>query len=256
MKKKINEPHFEFEPIGYLKSPYQQRFGIPHQPGVSQGLSGIIKLKPIADYKTALRGLESFSHLWIIFVFHSHGGKKWKPSIRPPRLGGNKKVGLFASRSPHRPNPIGISAVKLEGIDLSAPGGPELHVSEVDLMDGTPILDIKPYIPLADKIDSANSGWADIPIKKYPVSISSLAELDIKKLDPEEKLNLKSMAIAMIELDPRPAFQKRKIPVESPDSVGKKFGINVLNFDVKYEIIDRAFLITRIIILNSKKSSN
>ena len=110
MSKKTDLPHFDFQAIGILQSPYQQRFGIPHQPGVSQGLFGIIQLKPDADFVTALKGLETFSHLWIVFVFHSHGGKKWKPSIRPPRLGGNKKIGLFASRSPHRPNPIGISA--------------------------------------------------------------------------------------------------------------------------------------------------
>ena len=103
-------------------------------------MTGVIQLKPDADFVTALKGLETFSHLWIVFVFHSHGGKKWKPSIRPPRLGGNKKIGLFASRSPHRPNPIGISAVKLEKIILDHPKGPQIHVSEVDLLDGTPIL--------------------------------------------------------------------------------------------------------------------
>ena len=254
MKKKSELPRFEFESIGILSSPYQQRFGIPHQAGVSQGLNGIIKLKPEADFKTALRGLDTFSHIWVMFVFHSHGGKKWKPSIRPPRLGGNKKVGLFASRSPHRPNPIGISAVKLEKIDLEAKGGPEIHVSDVDLLDGTPILDIKPYVPLADKIDSANSGWADIPVPRYQVMISNDAENDFKKLDPDSQLALKSHAISMIELDPRPAFQKRKIPVHSPDSQGKKFGLDVLNFDVKYEIKNEGFCITNVLVLNKKKA--
>ena len=253
MKKKIDLPRFEFESIGILNSPYKQRFGIPHQPGVSQGLTGVIKLKPDADFKTALRGLDTFSHLWIVFVFHNHGGKKWKPSIRPPRLGGNKKIGLFASRSPHRPNPIGISAVKLEKIDLDAKGGPEIHVSDVDLMEGTPILDIKPYIPLADKIESANSGWADIPVPRYQVLITEQAEKDFKKWDPDLSKNLRSHAIAMIELDPRPAFQKRKIPVESENSQGKKFGLDVDNYDVKYEIKNNGFLITNVLILNKNK---
>jgi len=245
-KNKPDLPHFDFQAIGILQSPYQQRFGIPHQPGVSEGLAGIIQLKPDADFVTALKGLETFSHLWIVFVFHSHGGKKWKPSIRPPRLGGNKKIGLFASRSPHRPNPIGISAVKLEKIILDHPDGPQIHVSDVDLLDGTPILDIKPYIPLADKIDQANSGWADIPVKKYSVQVSAEASEDLKNFDPSG--DLEKMAIAMIELDPRPAFQKRKIPVEDVSSRGRKFGIDILNFDAKYEIIEDGFLITKFLI--------
>jgi len=255
VKKKSELPRFEFESIGILNSPYQQRFGIPHQAGVSQGLNGIIKLKPDADFKTALRGLDTFSHIWVMFVFHSHGGKKWKPSIRPPRLGGNKKVGLFASRSPHRPNPIGISAVKLEKIDLEAKGGPEIHVSDVDLLDGTPILDIKPYIPLADKIDSANSGWADIPVPRYSVTFSDDAQQDLKKWDPELKNNLKSQIIAMIELDPRPAFQKRKIPMNQESSFGKKFGIDIFQYDVKYTIIESGFLITDILLKEKLKYS-
>ncbi|MFN3455328.1 MAG: tRNA (N6-threonylcarbamoyladenosine(37)-N6)-methyltransferase TrmO [Pseudobdellovibrio sp.] len=247
MKNKQLTPSFTFEQIGILKSPFKQRFGISHQPGVSHGLSGVIHLNKNADFVTALRGLELFSHIWVVFVFHSHGGKKWKPSIRPPRLGGNKKIGLFASRSPHRPNPIGISAVKLEKIDLDHPDGPLLHVGEVDLMDGTPILDIKPYIPLADKIENANSGWADIPVKHYDVQVSSQAEKKFKHFDPEEKLRLKQLALGIIELDPRPAFQKRKISVEDQSNIGKKFGIDVLDYDVKYEIVVNGFLITDVI---------
>lgn len=246
-------PKFEFESIGVLKSPFQQRFGIPHQPGVSHGLTGIIQLKKDPDYITALRGIETFSHIWIVFVFHSHGGKKWKPSIRPPRLGGNKKIGLFASRSPHRPNPIGISAVKLEKVEFDHPQGPRLIVSEIDLMDNTPILDIKPYIPLADKIDSANSGWADIPVKHYPIHLTAQAEEKFLSYDPETKLNLKKLALGIIELDPRPAFQKRKINVENPENNGRKFGIDVLEFDVKYEIFEGGFLITDVIKLIDQK---
>jgi tRNA (adenine37-N6)-methyltransferase len=247
VKNKNDKPQFNFESIGVLNSPYQQRFGIPHQSGVSQGLNAVIKLNPAADFKTALKGLETFSHIWIIFVFHSHGGKKWKPSIRPPRLGGNKKVGVFASRSPHRPNPIGISAVKLERIDFEAQDGPELHVSEVDLMDGTPVLDIKPYIPLADKIDSANSGWANIPITKYTIKVSDKAENKFTEYDPTNLIGLKRMALGIIELDPRPASQKRKIPVIDLSNNGRRFGIDVLEFDVKYEILNQGFLITDII---------
>lgn len=254
MKKSANIPDlkYEFRPIGYLQSLYSQRFGIPHQAGVSKGLTGKIVLNRDPDLITALRGLDSFSHIWVIFVFHSHGGKKWKPSIRPPRLGGNVKIGLLASRSPHRPNPIGISAVKLEKIILDAPLGPTLIVEDVDLLDGTPVLDIKPYIPLADRIESANSGWADIPVIKYPVEISLDAEKDFVNFDPEGFLDLKNKALAVIELDPRPAFQKRKIPVSIEHS-GKTFGIDVLKYDIKYKITPLGFQITKVM-PSSKKT--
>lgn len=239
-----------FEAIGYVQSTYKQRFGIPHQAGVSQGLTAFVQLNPLADYKTALKGLETFSHIWLLFVFHEHGGHKWKPSIRPPRLGGNKKVGLFASRSPHRPNPIGMSAVKLHAIDLDHPEGPRLHISEVDLLDGTPILDIKPYIPLADCMSEANAGWADIPIKRYTVQVSELAQQEMTEISLQLGEDFQARAISMLELDPRPAFQKRKIPVEKIENNGKKFGLSVLNYDVKYEILNDGFLITRVLLIN------
>lgn len=229
---------FEFEAIGYVRSPYKQRFGIPHQSGVSEGLTSVIQLNPDPDFVTALRELESFSHLWIIFVFHEHGGKKWKPSVRPPRLGGQKKVGVFASRSPHRPNPIGISAVKIDRIEVEAKGGPQIHVSNTDLLDGTPVLDIKPYLPAADSISGASSGWANIPIKKYAVSFSIDAENFLSSNATSEAAgsDLRAKIIAFLELDPRPAFQKRKYPSDKNETAKMIFGIDVLGFDVKYQV--------------------
>lgn len=238
-------PKYEFESIGYIQTPFKQRFGIPHQPGISESAKGIIFLENNPDYLTAIKRLSDFSHIWIIFVFHNHGGNKWKPSIRPPRLGGAEKVGLFASRSPHRPNPIGISAVKLDHI-LIDDDRVQIHVSGVDLLDGTPILDIKPYIPLADKIDHANQGWADIPVKKYPIEITDVAESTFKKIEEDAQIEIRNFAIEMIQLDPRPAYQKRQIPV-GPENVGKKFGLTVKNFDVKYEITKEGFLITAVL---------
>lgn len=240
---------FEFEPIGYIQTPFKQRFGIPHQPGISDTAQGIVVLNSNPDFVTAVKRLEEFSHLWLVFVFHSHGGHKWKPSIRPPRLGGSEKVGLFASRSPHRPNPIGISAVKLDKIEFVKNNQVYIYVSGVDLLDGTPILDIKPYIPLADRIEEANQGWADIPVQKWQVKISESAEEKFKLLDHDGQLNLRNFSVQLIELDPRPAYQKRQIPVEEKNK-GLKFGLTVKGFDVKYEILENGFVITDVLSLS------
>src|SRR5262249_50831961 len=153
------------------------------------------------DLKTAIRALDQFSHLWIIFVFHEHGSKNWKPSIRPPRLGGAKKVGVLASRSPHRPNPIGLSVVEIASLDADAEGGPEIHVRGVDLLDGTPVLDIKPYVPYADSYPAASAGWAEEAIVRTPVEFSERAELRLKDL--KHLPDLRSLIIEMLGLDPR-----------------------------------------------------
>lgn len=237
---------FQFRAIGKVQSPFADRFGVPRQPGLAQAAKGVLKLAADPDLKTALRELDGFSHLWIVFVFHDHGGKDWKPSIRPPRLGGNRKVGVLASRSPHRPNPIGISAVKIESFDLDAKGGPEIGVSGIDLIDGTPILDLKPYLPYADAIPEASSGWAAEPIQKFPVSFSEDSLRDLQQADPGAERGLQSLIRELLELDPRPAFQKRQLPADSPGAVGKTFGFAVLEFDVKYRIQDQGFLVLSI----------
>lgn len=238
---------FEFSAIGEVRTPFPDKFGVPRQPGLVSQAKGVIKIHPDPDLKTALRSLEQFSHLWIVFVFHEHGGRNWKPSIRPPRLGGNVKVGVLASRSPHRPNPIGLSAVAIEKIDLEAKGGPEIHVSGVDLLDGTPVLDIKPYIPYADSIPDANAGWASAEIPRYDVQFSDEALSEISKRDPNGDKNLKALIIEVLELDPRPAFQKRQLPVDDPKSIGLRFGFDMLGSDVKYEIREGYFLVHTLI---------
>lgn len=238
---------FQFEAIGHVRTPFHDKFGIPRQPGLASQAKGVIKINPDPDLKTALRSLEQFSHLWIVFVFHEHGGKKWKPSIRPPRLGGATKVGVLASRSPHRPNPIGLSAVILEKVDFDAEGGPEIHVGGVDLLDGTPVLDIKPYIPYADSIPDANAGWASAPIAKLPVKFSDEAEAEIKRRDPNGSKSLRALIIEVLEIDPRPAFQKRQMPPNDPKVWGSRFGFDLLGNDVKYEICDGFFLVHTLI---------
>lgn len=232
---------FKFTAIGTVQSPFKDKFGIPRQPGLVSQAKGLIKIHDDPDLKTALRSLEEFSHVWIVFVFHEHGGRNWKPSIRPPRLGGARKVGVLASRSPHRPNPIGLSAVLLEKIDLEAEGGPEIHVAGIDLLDGTPVLDIKPYIPYADAIPDANAGWASEAIIRTPVKFSEEAEAEILKRDPVGEKNLRALIIEVLELDPRPAFKKRQAAVADPTTWGSRYGFDLLGNDVKYEIREACF---------------
>ena len=146
--------------IASIRNDFQEKFGIPRQSGVVETALSEIIFEP--DYRSAeaLRGLEGFSHIWLIWAFSASAGKGWSPTVRPPRLGGNARVGVFASRSPFRPNPLGLSAVKLENIVLQSPEGPLLRVSGADLLHGTPILDIKPYLPYADCIPQATGGFA------------------------------------------------------------------------------------------------
>lgn len=238
---------FTFNLIGYVQSPFKDKFGVPRQPGLASEAKGILKFSSNPDIKTALKQISEFSHIWIVFVFHDHGGNKWKPSIRPPRLGGNVKVGVLSSRSPHRPNPIGISAVELTKVDLEAKGGPELHVNGLDLIDETPILDIKPYIPYADSIPDANAGWASEEIQRYPVIFSETAEKDLSHVPLDQQQKLRDLALQILELDPRPAFKKRQFPANEEKTWGQNYGITVLDYDVKYTISDGKFIVSQIL---------
>lgn len=236
----MKEP-YSLEAIGFLNTCFKEKFGIPRQPRLVPGAHGTLKFKDNPFLKTALRGLEGFSHLWIIFLFHRHDAKNWKPSIRPPRLGGAKKIGVLASRSPHRPNPIGLSAVKLERIDFDAPGGVELHLSGVDFLDGTPVLDIKPYIPYADSIPDASAGWAEEIIQRTPVEFTDQALVSLARLGEGKYPHLKQLIIGMLELDPRPAFQQGRKPSGSRESEGTRYGFRLFDFDVKWMIHNGIF---------------
>jgi tRNA-Thr(GGU) m(6)t(6)A37 methyltransferase TsaA len=251
--KKTKLPKYEFEAIGLAQTPFSQRFGIPRQPGLVPEAKGILKINGHPDFKFALKRLEEFSHIWVLFVFHAHGGNKWKPTIRPPRLGGKEKAGVFSSRSPHRPNPIGISVMELEKIDFDAKGGPELHVRGVDLLDGTPILDVKPYIPYADSVPDANAGWAKEEIKKTAVEFEPLALSKIKTAELEGYSGLKDLIEQLLTIDPRPGFQKRELPPEAEISQGKGFGLLVKDFDVQWKIQNQRFVVSDLIKATKKK---
>lgn len=232
---------FEFQPIAHVQTPFKDKFALPRQSGMAKGATGLIQFEKNEFIKQALRTIEEFSHLWIVFVFHETGSKNWKPSIRPPRFGGRKKVGVLASRSPHRPNPIGISAVKILSVDLKNPLGPQIKVEGVDLLDGTPVLDVKPYIAYTDRIEGTVDGWAQEQIPSYPVHFSEEALEQLKDL-PE----LHSLIRDVIELDPRPAFQRKNLPADSPESWGRDFGFDLEGFEIKYTISNSEFWVQKI----------
>lgn len=194
----------EINPIGYIKTDFSEKFGIPRQSGRVPELKGTVIF--CDEYKDAeiLRGIENFSHLWLIFGFSQAEYKKGTKTVRPPRLGGNKRVGIFASRSPYRPNSLGLSVVKLEEIKKNTKDGVVLIVSGVDILDGTPLYDIKPYIPYADSIPDAVGGYAD-EFSDYSIDVEMPAKL-LKKI-PSEK---RDALIRCLKDDPRPSYQNSR----------------------------------------------
>ena len=198
----------KFEVIAHIKTCYGEKFGVPRQPGLVDEAWGELVFEPEFRNVDAVRGLEGFSHVWVVFVFHQavregkEGHDEWKPTVRPPRLGGNERIGVFASRSPFRPNPIGMSCVRLESIDTDHPNGPILKLRGVDLVDGTPILDIKPYIPYSDSLPDADGGFVTGPPKILDVEWQDAVG---DTLDTGTRtLIQKTLAI-----DPRPAYQRK-----------------------------------------------
>lgn len=196
--------------------------------------TAVLKLADDHRYRTAVRGLEQFSHVWITFVFHK-AGREWHPLIETPRLEA-PKMGVFATRSPHRPNPIGLSVVKLERVVEDAPGGVELHLSGVDILDGTPVLDVKPYVPYADSVADANSGWIVQDIEQHPVEFSPESLAVLERLTSTRHPRIKQLLTQMLQLDPRPTSQRRAAPIADPKSKGLRFAFRVLDVDVHWQI--------------------
>lgn len=227
---------FRFAPIGVIRTCFTEKFGLPRQSLMVDEARGVLKLNPDPGYRVALNHLDRFSHLWVVFVFHRALEKGWRPTIRPPRVDAPRRVGVFASRSPHRPNPVGMSVVRLERIDLDAPGGIELHLSGIDLMDGTPVLDIKPYLPYADRVEGASGGWAEGEIPRYAVEFSPEALQALSAPLAAGHPRLRELVTQMLEWDPRPTSQRRAMPIEAPANEGRRFGFRVLDFDVRWEI--------------------
>jgi len=196
-----------FQPIGYINSCYQEKFGVPRQPNLVLAAKAQLPLME-AYNEESVRGLEAFSHLWIQFVFHKTADQSWKPMVRPPRLGGNKKVGVFASRSNFRPNPIGLSVVKLDKIELSG-SHVILHLLGCDLINQTPVLDIKPYIPYADSLSEAQGGYAkDEPMPLFDVDFTDEAMHQSNKASLRFDEDIMRLITQILSFDPRPSYQQ------------------------------------------------
>ncbi|WP_300672458.1 tRNA (N6-threonylcarbamoyladenosine(37)-N6)-methyltransferase TrmO [Desulfoluna sp.] len=197
-------------PIGTVHSCFTEKFGVPRQPGIVTEATGTIELLAPYNRSEAVRDLDGFSHLWIIFLFNRSARGEWKPMVRPPRLGGNKKVGVFASRSNFRPNPIGLSVVRLLSVS-DEKGKILIHVKGLDILDGTPVLDIKPYIPYVDAIDDATGGFApEKPEPRLSVTFAPEAELALQGLSETAYPNLRDLIAGVVEQDPRPAYYDAK----------------------------------------------
>lgn len=213
---------FTLEKIGILRSCYQEKFAVPRQPGLAPSAWATLELLPPYNQPETVEGLVAFSHLWLTFVFHENLEKGWKPRVRPPRLGGNLKQGVFATRSTFRPNGLGLSVVKLEGIDLNE--GVKLKLSGIDLVDGTPVVDIKPYLPWADSLPEAQANWAPEAPQLHPVVFSEQA-LQQLGARPENQ-GLMQLIQEVLSQDPRPAYQKA--------SSERLYGVRLAGVNVRF----------------------
>lgn len=188
-------------PIATIRSCFGSKFAVPRQPGLCPSAWGRLVFHPEYRSLEAVRGIEGFSHLWLIFGFHETVEQGWRPTVRPPRLGGNQRIGVFASRSTFRPNGLGLSLVKLEGIDMTTPDSPVLLLGRLDLLDGTPIYDVKPYLPYADAVAEATAGYAGDAIARLVVELDAAAVEDFEKLPARAR----AVLLEVLSLDPRPA---------------------------------------------------
>ncbi|NCB91198.1 MAG: tRNA (N6-threonylcarbamoyladenosine(37)-N6)-methyltransferase TrmO [Clostridia bacterium] len=223
-------------PIAHIHSDFPTKFGIPRQSGLVSALRSSIVFVPQYRTPEALRGLEEFSHIWLIWEFSESIRTGWTPTVRPPRLGGNTRMGVFATRSPFRPNPLGLSSVKLDSIEWDTPQGAILHISGADLMDGTPIYDIKPYIPFADSHPDATGGFADLHKEnKLQVHLPD----HLKSQIPPELLEA---LIGVLENDPRPAYQN------DPERI---YGFPFAHLEIRFQVDGSILTITEILLENT-----
>lgn len=221
---------FEFNAIGVIRSPYKEKFAVPRQPDLVTLGKGELHLLPPYHHPDAVRGLAQFSHIWLMFVFHHLPEKTWKPTVRPPRLGGNTRMGVFATRSPFRPNPIGLSLVELNEVVIT-PSATILKLGGLDLVDGTPIIDIKPYLPFVESRPNARAGFAQqAPEALLNVQFTHTA-LDVLAQHKTQYPELESLIIQVLQQDPRPAYKKNK-------ETKKIYAIHLYEFNIKWAIED------------------
>jgi tRNA-Thr(GGU) m(6)t(6)A37 methyltransferase TsaA len=219
----------EIKPIAYIHSPFPEKFGIPRQSGLADTRAEIVLESEYASAE-AVRGLEGYNYIWIIWQFSANAGKPWHPTVRPPRLGGNTRVGVFATRSPFRPNPLGLSSVHLDAVSCDN-GKVTLHVSGADLMDGTPIVDIKPYLPYADCVEGAKGGFAEE--RRYDCLQVEIAP-EMASLVPEGKLNA---LVEVLRQDPRPHYQ------DDPERI---YGFPFAGKEIKFKVAGNTLTVVSI----------
>lgn len=223
----------EITPIAFIHTEFPEKFGIPRQSGLATSLRGKIVFAPEYRNADALRGLQDFSHLWLIWEFSANSTRgQWQPTVRPPRLGGNERMGVFATRSPFRPNPLGLSCVEIDSIELDTPDGPVIYVKGADLMDGTPIYDIKPYIKYADSRPHAICGYVD-----------NLQERKLKVVLPQEissavkdRTVLESL-VQTLSLDPRPSYHY------DPE---REYGLSFAGMNVRFKVSSGVLTVTHL----------
>ena len=220
------------QPIARMHSDFPTKFGIPRQSGLVAELESTIVFESEFRNPDALRGIEGYSHLWIIWQFSQAVRQEWSPTVRPPRLGGNVRMGVFATRSPFRPNNLGLSCVKLIGVDHTESEGTVLHVAGADLMDGTPIFDIKPYVPYSDSFPDALGGFTDTA---EDFILEVVFPDDLLKLLPETK---QQAAIGVLSHDPRPSYQKKP---------GRVYGLNFAGFDIRFSVEEKTLTVCEVI---------
>lgn len=214
--------------IARISTDFSSKFGLPRQSGLVDEIKGRIVFEKEYRNPEAFKGLEDFSHIWLIWQFSQAVREDWSPTVRPPMLGGNKRMGVFATRSPFRPNPVGLSCVKLERIEYTRSEGPVLYVSGCDLMDGTPIYDIKPYLPFTDSHPDACGGFAE---RTDDRTVSVVFPQDLLALIPENK---RDVLISVLEQDPRPAYQS------NPDRV---YGFGFAGFEIRFTVCDKVLTV-------------
>lgn len=232
IKKAVGNMEVTMQVVARVRSEFGSKFGIPRQSGLVEALEARIVFEPSYRDPNALRGIEGFSHLWLIWQFSASVRAGWSPTVKPPRLGGNTRMGVFATRSPFRPSPVGLSCVRLLRVEQDAQLGPVLVVGGADLMDGTPILDIKPYVPYADSHPDASEGFT-ARNRDYGVQVEFPTPL-LRMIPPEHQKAL----LGVLAQDPRPSYQ------DDPD---RRYGLRFAGFDVRFTVRDRVLTVAEVV---------
>lgn len=228
----IQEKPAPLQIIGHIHTDYPTKFGIPRQSGLVKSAQAYITFEPEFRNPDCFRGIEEFSHLWLIWEFSENQNAGWTPTVRPPRLGGNVRKGVFATRAPFRPNPLGLSSVCLESVELQPEIGPVLHISGADLMNGTPIYDIKPYIPYADSHPDATGSFSDTALEHH---LNVHCEEKLLSRIPGEK---QQTLLDTLSLDPRPSYQN------DPERI---YGMEFDHYDIRFRVEENELFILEII---------